>query len=91
MPGPARRPRPGPSELERALALAGEHLSLYQLTIERGTQFFAEHARGAIALPVEEAAAEMFEQTQARLAPGRAAGLRDLQPCAARARPAAII
>ena len=56
------------AELEGALGLAGEHLSLYQLTIERGTKFFAEHARGAIALPVEEAAAEMFEQTQARLA-----------------------
>jgi oxygen-independent coproporphyrinogen-3 oxidase len=60
------------AELERALALAGEHLSLYQLTIERGTRFFAEHARGAFTLPGEEQAAEMFELTQGRLA---AAGL----------------
>src|SRR5262249_58605425 len=52
--------------------LAGEHLSLYQLTLERGTRFFTEHARGAFALPGEEQAAEMFEFTQARLA---AAGL----------------
>ncbi len=59
-------------ELGRALALAGEHLSLYQLTIERGTRFFADHARGAFALPAEELAAEMFEATQARL---EAAGL----------------
>jgi len=59
-------------ELDRALALAGEHLSLYQLTIERGTRFFTDHARGAFVLPDEEAAAEMFEYTQARLA---AAGL----------------
>lgn len=65
---PGQTPEAWTEELERALALAGEHLSLYQLTIERGTRFFAEHARGAIALPVEEAAAEMFEQTQARLA-----------------------
>ena len=72
MPGPARRRRPGPAELERALALAGEHLSLYQLTIERGTRFFTDHARGAFVLPDEEDAAAMFEQTQARLA---AAGL----------------
>jgi oxygen-independent coproporphyrinogen-3 oxidase len=59
-------------ELERALALAGEHLSLYQLTIERGTRFFAEHQRGGFALPDEEEAARMFELTQARL---EAAGL----------------
>jgi oxygen-independent coproporphyrinogen-3 oxidase len=65
---PGQTPQAWADELERALALAGEHLSLYQLTIERGTKFFAEHARGAIALPVEEAAAEMFEHTQARLA-----------------------
>jgi oxygen-independent coproporphyrinogen-3 oxidase len=60
------------AELERALAFAGEHLSLYQLTIERGTRFFAEHQRGAFELPGEEEAARMFEQTQARL---EAAGL----------------
>jgi oxygen-independent coproporphyrinogen-3 oxidase len=59
-------------ELERALALAGEHLSLYQLTIERGTRFFIDHARGVFALPAEELAAELFELTQERLA---AAGL----------------
>jgi putative oxygen-independent coproporphyrinogen III oxidase len=60
------------AELDGALALAGEHLSLYQLTIERGTRFFTDHARGAFILPAEELAAEMFETTQARLA---AAGL----------------
>jgi putative oxygen-independent coproporphyrinogen III oxidase len=60
------------AELERALALAGEHLSLYQLTIERGTRFFTDHARGIFTLPAEDQAAAMFELTQARLA---AAGL----------------
>jgi len=60
------------AELDHALALAGEHLSLYQLTIERGTRFFTDHARGAFILPTEEQAAEMFELTQTRLA---AAGL----------------
>ena len=69
------------AELERALALAGEHLSLYQLTIERGTRFFADHARGAFILPGEDEAAAMFELTQARLAAAGPAGLRDLQPC----------
>jgi len=65
---PGQTPDAWADELERALALAGEHLSLYQLTIERGTKFFADHARGAFTLPGEEAAAEMFERTQARLA-----------------------
>ncbi len=60
------------AELDRALSLAGEHLSLYQLTIERGTKFFTQHARGAFALPVEDEAAALYEHTQSRLA---AAGL----------------
>ena len=60
------------AELEQALALAGEHLSLYQLTIERGTRFFTDHARGVFTLPDEDQAAAMFERTQGRLA---AAGL----------------
>jgi oxygen-independent coproporphyrinogen-3 oxidase len=60
------------AELEHALGFTGEHLSLYQLTIERGTRFFTDHARGAFTLPGEDEAAAMFELTQARLA---AAGL----------------
>lgn len=69
---PGQTPDAWSAELERALALAGEHLSLYQLTIERGTRFYAEHAHGGFVLPGEEDAALMFEQTQARL---EAAGL----------------
>ena len=64
---PGQTPETWAEELERALALAGEHLSLYQLTIERGTRFFTDHARGSFVLPDEEASASMFEQTQARL------------------------
>jgi oxygen-independent coproporphyrinogen-3 oxidase len=69
---PGQTPEAWLGELEEALALAGEHLSLYQLTIERGTRFYGEHARGGFALPDEETAAQMFEQTQSRLS---AAGL----------------
>ncbi len=69
---PGQMPEAWMAELERALTLAGEHLSLYQLTIERGTRFFTDHARGVFTLPSEEQGAAMFEQTQARLA---AAGL----------------
>jgi len=64
---PGQTPEGWAEELERALALAGEHLSLYQLTIERGTRFFTDHARGGFVLPDEEASAAMFEHTQARL------------------------
>jgi oxygen-independent coproporphyrinogen-3 oxidase len=69
---PGQTPESWAAELEQALALAGEHLSLYQLTIERGTRFFVDHARGGFVLPDEEICAALFEQTQARLA---AAGL----------------
>ena len=52
------------AELARALALAGGHLSLYQLTIEQDTAFFRRHARGDFTLPDSDLAADMFELTQ---------------------------
>jgi putative oxygen-independent coproporphyrinogen III oxidase len=66
--------RPGQSaaawrrELDEALSLAGEHLSLYQLTIEPGTAFATSARRGELVLPEEEIAAALFEMTQERLA-----------------------
>ncbi|WP_149538913.1 radical SAM family heme chaperone HemW [Siccirubricoccus phaeus] len=51
------------AELRQALALAADHLSLYQLTIEPGTRFATEYARGAFALPGEEAAARLYWAT----------------------------
>jgi oxygen-independent coproporphyrinogen-3 oxidase len=60
------------AELARAVDLAGDHLSVYQLTIEAGTAFAAAHARGDWALPEEDLAGDLFEATQAVLA---AAGL----------------
>ena len=38
-------------ELDEALALTGEHLSLYQLTIEPGTAFTHRAAKGELVLP----------------------------------------
>jgi oxygen-independent coproporphyrinogen-3 oxidase len=70
--------RPGQSvavwtaELDQALMLAGEHLSLYQLTIEPGTAFATLSRRGELILPEEDVAVALFETTQDRLA---AAGL----------------
>ena len=65
---PRQTPMAWAQELQRALAFAADHLSLYQLTIEKGTRFFQEHRQGSFALPDEESAAEMYETTQAILA-----------------------
>ncbi len=51
-------------ELEYALTLAGDHLSLYQLTIEEGTAFHHQFKRGKFLLPDEDMAAEMYGLTQ---------------------------
>jgi oxygen-independent coproporphyrinogen-3 oxidase len=51
------------AELATALTLAADHLSLYQLTIEPGTQFFTRHARGDFALPDEDLAARLYDST----------------------------
>ena len=51
------------AELRAALALAADHLSLYQLTIEPGTAFEALHRRGEIVLPEGDAAARLYEAT----------------------------
>jgi putative oxygen-independent coproporphyrinogen III oxidase len=56
------------AELDRAVALAGDHLSVYQLTIEKGTAFHTAHARGDFVLPDEDLAAALYETTQERLA-----------------------
>jgi putative oxygen-independent coproporphyrinogen III oxidase len=50
-------------ELRQALALAADHLSLYQLTIEPGTAFEALHRSGAIVPPDPDTAAELYEAT----------------------------
>jgi putative oxygen-independent coproporphyrinogen III oxidase len=62
------------AELEQAVALAGDHLSLYQLTIESGTAFATAYARGDFALPEDELAAALYEATAARLAAAGLAG-----------------
>ncbi len=52
-------------ELNRALDLEPDHLSLYQLTIEDGTVFARRHALGQLkGLPDEAVSADMFELTQ---------------------------
>jgi oxygen-independent coproporphyrinogen-3 oxidase len=55
-------------ELERAIALAGDHLSLYQLTVELGTAFATAAARGEWRLPDDDLAGALYEATTERLA-----------------------
>ncbi|GGJ48156.1 coproporphyrinogen III oxidase [Sphingopyxis bauzanensis] len=60
------------SELVGALAFGTDHLSLYQLTIEPGTRFATLAAKGDLTIPDGDAAADLFDATQAMT---RAAGL----------------
>ncbi|MFD0982217.1 radical SAM family heme chaperone HemW [Tropicimonas aquimaris] len=56
-------------ELDRALEMAIDHLSLYQLTIEPGTAFGARAARGGLrGLPDEDLSADMYDLTVERCA-----------------------
>jgi oxygen-independent coproporphyrinogen-3 oxidase len=65
---PGQSPRAWAAELDEALAMAGEHLSLYQLTIEPGTRFAQLAARGELETPDAETATALWETTQERLA-----------------------
>jgi len=51
-------------ELEAALARTGDHLSLYQLTIEPGTAFFTRDRLGETMTAEEERAADLWAVTQ---------------------------
>lgn len=53
------------SELQEALSMAIDHLSLYQLTIEQGTAFGDRYNRGGLkGLPKDDLSADMYEVTQ---------------------------
>jgi putative oxygen-independent coproporphyrinogen III oxidase len=69
---PDQTPEAWAAELDRALAFGTEHLSLYQLTIEPGTQFASRVAKGELATLDPDLAADLFEATRATTA---AAGL----------------
>jgi oxygen-independent coproporphyrinogen-3 oxidase len=52
------------AELTRAIGLAADHLSLYQLTIEPGTAFFELWRKGALVVPDADVGADLYELTQ---------------------------
>lgn len=51
------------AELTAALSRGTDHLSLYQLTIEKGTPFYSDHRKGGFTLPDEDLAADLYEIT----------------------------
>lgn len=51
-------------ELREAVDLAADHLSLYQLTIEEGTQFYNLWKAGKLIIPDPDHAALLYQETQ---------------------------
>lgn len=51
------------NELNQAIKLSPNHLSLYQLTIEKGTKFYGQHKNGEFILPDEELSADLYNLT----------------------------
>lgn len=62
--------RPGQSlacwegELEELLLVCDDHVSLYQLTLERGTHLFRQVQAGELSLPDEDVMARMYESAR---------------------------
>jgi oxygen-independent coproporphyrinogen-3 oxidase len=61
---PEQTPDQWSRELRSALSQAGEHVSLYQLTIEAETPFAALHAAGKLKPPDEHTARTLYDVTQ---------------------------
>ncbi|WP_336056100.1 radical SAM family heme chaperone HemW [Nitratireductor sp. CH_MIT9313-5] len=61
---PGQRVEDWRRELEEAIGHAADHLSLYQLTIEEGTPFYALRAAGKLQIPDADSAADLYAATQ---------------------------
>lgn len=59
-------------QLERAIGLGADHMSLYQLTIEEGTRFASDVRKGIFTPANDDMGGDLYHQTQATMA---AAGL----------------
>ncbi len=64
---PGQTPQAWRRTLEEAAGFGAEHLSPYQLTIERGTAFDRAVRRGTLAPPGPDPAADLYDETQATL------------------------
>lgn len=60
---PKQRLEDWASELKLALSFNTKHLSLYQLTIEKGTQFFSDFHKKKFIMPNDELSAQFYELT----------------------------
>ena len=54
-------------ELREAIDLVGNHISVYQLTIEKGTPFYAKQKGGDFSIPNDDRAIQLYKQTQSLL------------------------
>jgi putative oxygen-independent coproporphyrinogen III oxidase len=61
---PNQTPELWDGELRKALELAGDHLSMYQLTIEEGTPYEALFKAGKLVLPDEDTSRALWDVTQ---------------------------
>ena len=65
---PQQQPATWARTLQTAIALGTEHLSLYSLTVEPETALAAQVARGQVAEPDADLAADLYEMAQEALA-----------------------
>lgn len=73
---PAQKVEPWLQQLQKLLDHCDDHLSLYQLTLERGTSLFAQVQQGTLPAPDPDLAAEMYQQGRTIL---RDAGFRQYE------------
>ncbi|XP_043327316.1 radical S-adenosyl methionine domain-containing protein 1, mitochondrial isoform X1 [Cervus canadensis] len=73
---PAQRVGPWLRRLQDLLHCCDDHVSLYQLSLERGTALFTQVQQGALPAPDPELAAEMYQEGRAVL---REAGFRQYE------------
>nr|XP_060484725.1 radical S-adenosyl methionine domain-containing protein 1, mitochondrial isoform X1 [Panthera onca] len=73
---PAQKSGPWLRQLRELLGYCDDHISLYQLTLERGTALFTQVQRGTLPAPDPEVAAEMYQEGRAVL---REAGFRQYE------------
>ncbi|XP_043440040.1 radical S-adenosyl methionine domain-containing protein 1, mitochondrial isoform X2 [Prionailurus bengalensis] len=73
---PAQKSGPWLRQLQELLGYCDDHISLYQLTLERGTALFTQVQRGTLPTPDPEVAAEMYQEGRMVL---REAGFRQYE------------
>uniref|UniRef100_A0A8C8DKL1 Radical S-adenosyl methionine domain-containing protein n=1 Tax=Oryzias sinensis TaxID=183150 RepID=A0A8C8DKL1_9TELE len=55
------------NQLSKLLTVCDDHVSLYQLTLERGTQLFKQVQSGKVSMPAEEVTAEIYQHARETL------------------------